>query len=302
MVESAERADRIVREIRDRMMNTVRQAQRSQDPRNQRGADEILRSGMEPLIDGSQYTAKLYRQSAAEAQRAGANRRQVQMLEAKAEAMRAYSAVLTAATKGRAPLEASVKRTLRSQFPGMDKDVMDTKAGRLTQAASLEKALALTPKDPREWDPDREQVLGRARTYVRAVETLQREDRSARERTGDRYLRGGALREQVTMRMSPEQKHVQAQWQKNTIAAVNGTGATGDLPLRTREAMRNSAVHGHELGVPPMPPVDPRRELSDSAVVGRQSQMASQLETRVRGAEHMIPPRPSVRPTVGLDR
>lgn len=302
MNEHVDRADRMVREIRERMMSTVREAKRAQDLRMKRSADEVVRGGMDPLIDRSRYTAELYREGAAEAHRAGADRRRVQMLEARAEAMRAYSAVLTAATTGRAPLAASVKRALRSQYPGMDQEVLNTKAGRLTQAAGLEEAIALTPKDPREWDPDREQTLGRARTYIRAVDALHQENRSASKRTRDRDVQGGALREQVTMRMSPEQKRIQSQWQKKTVAAATGTGTAGDLPPRTREALRNSAGHGHVLGIPPMPPVDPRRELSDSAVMGRQSQMLSQLETRVRGADHMIPPRPTVRPTVGLDR
>lgn len=304
MSEYVDRADRMVREIRERMMNSVRDAKRAQDLRGEsrRGADEFVRDGMESLIDHSRHAAKLYREGAHDAYRAGADRRRVQMLEERAEAMRAYSTVLTAATTGRAPLAASVKRTLRAQYPGMEKEVLNSKAGRLTQAAGLEQAISLTPKDPREWDPAREQTLGRARTYVKAVETLHRETRAICAHTGDRDIQGGALREQMTMRMSPEQKRIQSQWQKSIVAMVSGTGAAGGLPPRTREALRNSAGHGHVLGIPPMPPVDPHRELTDSAVVGRQSQILSNLETRVRGAEHIVPPRPTMRPTVGLDR
>ena len=302
MNEYVDRADRMVHEIRERMMNTIREAKTAQQRRGKHSPDQIVRGGMDQLIDRSRGTAELYAKGAVEAGRAGADRRHVQMLEARAEAMQAYASVLTAATSGRSPLVASVKRTLRSQYPGMEKEVLNSKAGRLTQEADLEKAIRLTPKDPREWDPDREQTLGRARTYVRAVEALHSENRSVCARTGDRDVQGGALREQVTMRMNPEQKRIQERWQNNTVSAASGIAASGDLSRHTREALRNDGVHSHALGIPPMPSVDPRREPSDSAVMARQSQMVSQLETRVRGAENMIPPRPTVKPTVGLDR
>lgn len=303
MNEYSDRADRMVHEIRQRMMVTIRQARKAQDLRETKTADEIMREGMDSLVERSRYTADLYRESAAEAHRAGADRRRVQMLEERAEGMRAYSAVLEAATKSRAPLAASVKRTLRSQYPGMEDKVLDTKVGRMTRAASVEEAIALTPKDPREWDPGgQDQTIGRARNYLRAVDALQRENRSVCERTGSRDVQGSALRQQVMMRMTPEQKRIQTQWQKTTLAAVKSDGPVGDLSAGTREAMRNSAVHGQLLGVPPMPAVDPRRDLSDSAVVARQSQMLGQLETRVRGAEQVVPPRPTMRPAVGVER
>lgn len=299
MNRAAEHADRMVEDLRQKMIETVQEAKRAQDLQLKITADEIVRRRLKDIEDRSKRAMVAYQEAAREAQRAGADRRQVIMFEEKAEAMHAYGVALGAAVQTRAPLAKTVKSTLEAQHPGAATEVMKTKAGRLTQAASLEQVIALTPKDPRRWDPQAEGTLKRARQYVAAADELNREDHAARARTGDRQGPASALREQITQRMNPELKRIQAKWEKTVSAAV---ATDGSLSARERDALRNRAVNGNALGVPPMPPVESQGGRPGNGVVTRQAQMVSNLESRVRTAEHTVPPRPSPAPTVGVNR
>ena len=141
-----------------------------------------------------------------------------QVAVSRAAALTAYSVALERAARRTTPFMACLRRSLSERFPHEDREILATKAGRLTEQSSVEAALRLTPTDPVNWYPDQDGMIKRIHRYI---DTAQERDRLDWDEMVDRRhlprtptLRGQGLAMACYDVISKEQKDLSDRWRK----------------------------------------------------------------------------------------
>src|SRR5699024_9842706 len=102
------------------------------------------------------------------------------------------------------------------RFPHEEQAILNTKAGRLAEAASVEAALRLTPKEPETWVPERDEFATRVNEFIEASGardgldlTVMKETQNGSPTTA---LRGQGLMQACYGTMSEKQQAISDRW------------------------------------------------------------------------------------------
>lgn len=181
----------------------------------------------------------------------------------RAAALSAYSVALERAARRTTPFMACLRRSLSERFPHEDREILATKAGRLTEQSSVEAALRLTPKDPVNWYPEEDGMIKQIDRYIDAAQERDRldwdemVDRRHLPRTPT--LRGQALAMACYDVISREQKDVSDRWRK--LSSV-------ERSIVDDHGVNSARAHDYAagIGIPAMPALtlaDQGRESSE---------------------------------------
>lgn len=306
-------ADDTVHLLRRRIVDALRHSQYlAENPRRRAEAEQYIKQQMRETDQYVEGAVRKY-QSAAKEFRAARQRDVVsgtteQVLEAheesarqKAAALQRYSVVLAVAAKRTTPFMAGMRRSLGERFPHEEQAILDTKAGRLASAASVESALNLTPKDPTRWDPQQEGFEKKTQEYFTVSGARDGFDgtelKNARHRILMPSLRGQALAMACYDVMSDKQRAISNRW-------ANVTTWKPDIDEVAGYNSAQAENYAKGIGIPPMP-VTPQRVGIGSAddVVAQQDRMVSMAETEARMYAVAPPsPVPDVEVSAGMDR
>lgn len=176
--------------------------------------------------------------------------------EQRAYALMAYSDALDTAGKPTTPFMAGVRRALSERFPGQEAEILKSKAGTLMEESSVEAALKLTPKDPKTWDPETDNVVERAHRLHLASSQREQLDWETKKKRDDlprgHRLNGQALAAACYDAMDPGQRRLSDSWKNlgkaaKTQADAEPNGYNGDV----------ARGYASMVGLPPMPAVPP---------------------------------------------
>lgn len=168
----------------------------------------------------------------------------------RAAALTAYSVALQQAAQRTTPFMACLRRSLGERFPHDYREVLATKAGKLTEQSSVEAALRLTPRDPMHWYPEKDGMIKQIHRYIDAAQERDRldwdemVDRRHLPRTPT--LRGQALAMACYDVISREQKVLSDRWRK--LSSV-------ERSIVDDRGVNSARAHDYAagIGIPAMP-------------------------------------------------
>lgn len=168
----------------------------------------------------------------------------------RAAALTAYSVALQQAAQRTTPFMACLRRSLSERFPHEYREVLATKAGKLTEQSSVEAALRLTPRDPVNWYPEKDGMIKQIHRYIDAAQERDRldwdemVDRRHLPRTAT--LRGQALAMACYDVISREQKDLSDRWRK--LSSV-------ERSIVDDRGVNSARAHDYStgIGIPAMP-------------------------------------------------
>lgn len=221
-------ADEAVLVLRKRIVDALVHGQAmAQNPRMRAEAERYIKQQVAKADVHVEFAARKYQSAAREfrelKEREDTPDSAKELLEAnehvassRAAALIAYSAALHLASQRTAPFMACTRRSLSERFPHEYREILATKAGRLTEATSVEAALRLTPKDPANWYPEKDGMLKQIHRYVDA--SLDRDRLDWKEMADRRHLprtptlRGQAMAMACFDVISRKQKELSDRW------------------------------------------------------------------------------------------
>lgn len=304
-------ADDAVRLLRRRVVDALRHGQRlAEDPRRRAEAEQYIKQQLREADEHVELATRKYQAAANEFRERRERQESVDRTEAtmrrredaareKAAALQRYSVVLAVAGKRTTPFMAGMRRSLGERFPHQEQAILETRAGQLAAAASVEAALRLTPKDPQRWDPEGERFSEKAQEYFSA--SGKRDGFDGLELEADRHrrptlsVRGQALAMACYDVMNEKQRSLSDRWAAVTEAGWNP--ARGD---RLGHNSVEAAGYARTLGIPPMPAAPETagaEQIND--VLAAQERMVSVAETEAR-VYAVAPPSPV--PEIDLSR
>lgn len=212
-----------------------------------------------------------------------------EMAQERIQALEEYGKVLTVASHRNTPYFTGTHATLRERMPEQTPAILDSQVGKLTQAASVETAVKLVPKDPQEWNPAAERATGKTADFVKASLALDDLDRQTVQ-THTRSVRGGAFAVECHQAMTVEQRGVSQTWQQTCRGARATVADEHGFPGMA------GADHANRLGIPALPATrTDGAEQSGASVAEQQKAMVTQAATiRRTGAVPIYSPQAQV--------
>lgn len=306
-------ADDEVHLLRRRTVDALRHGQRlAENPRRRVEAEQYIKQQareadkhVQTAMGKYRLAAQDFRQAQQRPNVAEAARELLEVNERAAASKEAelqrYSIVLALAAKRTTPFMAGMRRSLGERFPHEEQAILNTKAGRLAEAASVEAALRLTPKEPETWVPERDEFATRVNEFIEASGardgldlTVMKETQNGSPTTA---LRGQGLMQACYGTMSEKQQAISDRWGR---IDTNVPGPEDGLGHNSTEAKDYAASNG----IPPMPVPPPTvSERSPDELVRQQEQMVTVVETQTWVYE-VQPPTVSVdvETSFGLER
>ncbi|TSI14653.1 hypothetical protein [Brevibacterium aurantiacum] len=283
-------ADDEVHLLRRRIVDALRHGQRlAENPRRRTEAEQYIKQQareadkhVQTAMGKYRLAAQDFRQARQRPNVADAARELLEVNEraaaSKEAALQKYSIVLALAAKRTTPFMAGMRRSLGERFPHEEQAILNTKAGRLAEAASVEAALRLTPKEPETWVPERDDFTTRVDEFIEASGARDGLDlavmKEAQNDSPTVAFRGQALMRACYDTMSDQQQAISDRWgQVDTNVPAPGVG----LGHNSTE----SEDYAASTGVPPMPvPPPSAKDRSPDELVREQERMVTVVETQ----------------------
>lgn len=290
-------ADTEVRRIRMEVMRALAEARRkAADPSLREEAEAELKSTLKALdtpinearrgyeaarqehfkrsMEDKQYQNRnLNGQEVPEAIRQ--ERTRVELAAARAASLKAFSAVVQAASRPETPFATAVSRSLHERLPEQAEEIINTQPGQLTWDGSVERALVLAPGEPEAWNPVAANDMAHAKQYLEARLELTDLDRvAAQSQRSTAGPRGASLAVESYAAMTTEQRGIAQAWantSRSRRASVDSPQGRNSVEAETYAAKN---------GLPSLPAVDPTETNAGQA----QKTMLKEAHGRKTGA------------------